>query len=225
MYCVHMTRPRGYKQRTLITSERLKEHYPVVKCALDHENPYQLLVATILSAQCTDKRVNIVTPALFTRFPTVWDMAGASQSDVEKLVASTGFFRNKAKNIIGMAMKVVSDFGGEIPSAMEDLVTLPGTGRKTANVIRHVAFGLPGIPVDTHVGRLCNRLKISNETDPVKLEYELNVLIPPEEGGDFSLRLIEHGRAICVARNPKCEICFLGDICPSYMIAKEKPKK
>ena len=217
-----MTRPRGYKQRTYEINERLKEHYPVVECALVHENPFQLLVATILSAQCTDKRVNMVTPELFSHFPTVEKMAQAPQDKVEKLIASTGFFRNKAKNIIAMSQKVVSEYDGQIPEAMEDLVTLPGTGRKTANVIRHVAFGLPGIAVDTHVTRLCHRLKITNEKDPVKIEFDLIDVLDENEGGDFSLRLIEHGRAICDAKKPKCEICFLGDICPSYM---KVPKK
>ncbi|MBP9114907.1 MAG: endonuclease III [Acidimicrobiia bacterium] len=216
MYCVVMARPRGYKQRTTEINKRLKEFYPVVKCALDHENPYQLLVATILSAQCTDKRVNIVTPALFKKYPNPSDIASASQVDVEKLIQSTGFFHNKAKNIIAMAQRLVSAFGGEVPENMEDLVTLPGTGRKTANVILHVAFAKPGIPVDTHVSRLCNRLKITVETDPVKIEFELNKLIDPSEGGDFSLRLIEHGRQICDAKKPKCNICFLSDICPSF---------
>lgn len=224
MYCVDMTRPRGYKQRTFEINQRLKEHYPVVECALVHENPFQLLVATILSAQCTDKRVNMVTPALFKKFPEVETMANASQTDVEYLIASTGFFRNKAKNIIAMSQKVVTEYGGEIPRDMEDLVTLPGTGRKTANVIRHVAFALPGIAVDTHVTRLCHRLKITNEKDPVKIEYDLIDLLDENEGGDFSLRLIEHGRAICDAKKPKCEICFLGDICPSYMKVPSKKK-
>lgn len=224
MYCVDMTRPRGYKERTLEINLRLKMHYPVVKCALDHENAFQLLVATILSAQCTDVRVNIVTPALFNKFPTVQEMASASQTEVETLIASTGFFRNKAKNIIAMSQRVISEFGGEIPSEMDDLVSLPGTGRKTANVIRHVAFALPGIPVDTHVGRLSNRLKITNETDPVKIEYELNDLIAPDEGGDFSLRLIEHGRKVCDAKKPKCETCFLNDICPSAFKFEKKKR-
>lgn len=219
-----MTRPRGYKQRTFEINQRLKEHYPVVECALDHESPFQLLVATILSAQCTDKRVNMVTPGLFSKFPNVEKMAQAPQAEVEKLIASTGFFRNKAKNIIAMSQKVVAEFGGEIPSAREDLVTLPGTGRKTANVVRHVAFGLPGIAVDTHVTRLCHRLKITNEKDPVKIEYDLIDLLDENDGGDFSLRLIEHGRAICDAKKPKCEICFLGDICPSYMKVPVKKK-
>jgi endonuclease-3 len=222
MYCVDMTRPRGYKERTFEINERLKLHYPVVKCALNHENAFQLLVATILSAQCTDVRVNIVTPALFEKFPNVQAMAMATQTEVEQLIASTGFFRNKAKNIIAMSQKVLIRYGGEIPSEMDDLVSLPGTGRKTANVVRHVAFGLPGIPVDTHVGRLCNRLKITNQTDPVKVEYELNNLIPIKEGGDFSLRLIEHGRKTCDAKKPKCESCFLNDICPSAFTFTKK---
>lgn len=210
-----MPRPRGYKQRTDIVLERLVELYPEVHCALDRKNPYELLVATILSAQCTDVRVNIVTPALFEMFPTPETMSRASQNDVEALIRTTGFFRNKAKNIIGMAQEVMARFGGEIPSAREDLATLPGVGRKTANVIRAEAFGLPGLPVDTHVTRLSNRLKLTNQIDAVKIEFELMQTIPEDQWGAFSLRLIEHGRRVCVARKPRCEECILNDICPS----------
>ncbi len=212
-----MPRPRGYKQRTELVIERLTELYPVVKCALDHKNPYELLVATILSAQCTDVRVNIVTPALFEKYPTPTKMALASQVDVEKLIQSTGFFRNKAKNIIGMAQEVMARFDGEIPSAREDLVTLPGVGRKTANVIRAEAFGLPGLPVDTHVTRLANRLRLTNETDAVKIEFELMSIIPDDQWGAFSLRLIEHGRKVCDAKKPRCAECILNDFCPSAL--------
>lgn len=210
-----MPRPRGYKQRTNVVLDRLNHLYPVVQCALDHKNPYELLVATILSAQCTDVRVNIVTPAFFKKYPTVDKLALAKQVDVEKLIQSTGFFRNKAKNLIGMAQAVVARFGGDIPSAREDLVTLPGAGRKTANVIRAEAFGLPGLPVDTHVTRLSHRLKLTNETDAVKIEFDLMAIIPEDQWGDFSLRLIEHGRRICDAKKPRCEECVLNDICPS----------
>lgn len=210
-----MPRPRGYRQRSEIVLERLVELYPEVKCALDHENPYELLVATILSAQCTDVRVNMVTPALFKKYPTSFDLANANINDVEKLIQSTGFFRNKARNLVGMAQRVVSHFGGEIPATRDELVSLAGTGRKTANVIRAEAFGLPGLPVDTHVKRLSNRLKLTNQSDPVKIEFELMDIIPEEQWGDFSLRLIEHGRQICDAKKPKCGECILNDICPS----------
>lgn len=210
-----MPRPRGYKQRIDAVIERLTELYPDLHCALDHKNPYELLVATILSAQCTDVRVNIVTPALFKKYPTPEKMAEASQGDVENLIQSTGFFRNKAKNIIGMAQDVVARFGGHIPSEREDLVTLPGVGRKTANVIRAEAFDLPGLPVDTHVTRLTHRLRLTNETDAVKIEFDLMESIPESQWGAFSLRLIEHGRRICDAKKPKCAECILNDICPS----------
>ncbi|HMS24986.1 MAG TPA: endonuclease III [Acidimicrobiia bacterium] len=219
-----MPRPRGYKQRTDIVLDRLNQLYPVVQCALDHKNPYELLVATILSAQCTDVRVNIVTPAFFKKYSTVDKLAVAQQADVEKLIQSTGFFRNKAKNLIGMAQAVVARFDGDIPSAREDLVTLPGAGRKTANVIRAEAFGLPGLPVDTHVTRLSRRLKLTNETDAVKIEFDLMAIIPEDQWGDFSLRLIEHGRRICDAKKPRCDECVLNDICPSaFVVLTAKP--
>lgn len=210
-----MPRPRGYKQRTDEVISRLTHLYPSVKCALDHKNPYELLVATILSAQCTDIRVNMVTPAFFSKYPDPLALANAKIGDVEKLIQSTGFFRNKAKNLIGMAQAVVSRFDGEIPSERDDLVSLPGTGRKTANVIRAEAFGLPGLPVDTHVIRLSNRLKLTNQKDPVKIEFELMEIIPEDQWGAFSLRLIEHGRKVCDAKKPRCEECILSDICPS----------
>jgi len=215
MYSYVMARPRGYKERTKEVSHRLKKLYPEVACALDHKNAYELLVATILSAQCTDVRVNIVTPAFFKKYPTPQKLAKANIDHVQELIRSTGFYRNKAKNLIAMAQMVIASFDGEIPTAREDLVKLPGTGRKTANVIRAEAFNLPGLPVDTHVTRLSNRLKLVNETDAVKIEFELMPLLPEEEWGDFSLRLIEHGRKICDARKPKCDQCVLNDICPS----------
>lgn len=210
-----MPRPRGYKHRSQIVLERLIELYPEVKCALDHKNPYELLVATILSAQCTDERVNMVTPKLFEKYPSPVELASARIADVEKLIHSTGFYRNKAKNLIGMAQSVVANFDCEIPTSRDDLVTLPGTGRKTANVIRAEAFNLPGLPVDTHVTRLSNRLKLTNQSDAVKIEFELMDVIPEDQWGGFSLRLIEHGRKICDARKPKCGECILNDICPS----------
>lgn len=210
-----MPRPRGYKARLDLTRDALDQLYPEVKCALDHENAFQLLAATILSAQCTDKRVNMVTPALFARFPTPEALAQASNEEVEELVRSTGFYKNKTKNLIAMAQAVVSRFGGDVPTEREDLVTLPGTGRKTANVVRAEAFGLPGLPVDTHVMRLTQRLKLTNESDPVKIEFDLMPSIPEEEWGRFSLQLIEHGRQVCDAKKPKCLECAMSDFCPS----------
>jgi endonuclease-3 len=189
--------------------------YPDARCELDHRNPYELLAATILSAQCTDVRVNMVTPALFARFPTPEDLAVAPIEEVEELVRSTGFYRNKARSLVGMARALVERFDGEVPSAMEDLVTIPGCGRKTANVVRSVAMDLPGLPVDTHVGRLSGRLGLSTETDPVKLEFVLNDMIPPAQRGLFSLLLILHGRRACPARTPRCGACVLSDFCPS----------
>jgi endonuclease-3 len=174
-----------------------------------------LLVATILSAQTTDERVNMVTPALFAKYPSAADLAVANPDDVETLIQSTGFFRSKTKSLIGMARAVDEDFGGEVPTELDDLVKLPGVGRKTGNVVRSVAFDLPGLPVDTHVGRLARRLKLTTESDPVKVEVDLDVLVPPEERGRFSLRMILHGRRVCFARKPNCGACVLLDICPS----------
>ena len=195
--------------------ERLKVEYPVAICELNHRNPYELLAATILSAQCTDERVNMVTPGLFRRYPDPESLAAANPTDVEEIVHSTGFYRAKAANLIGMATGLVERFGGEVPSATEDLVTLAGVGRKTANVVRSVALGLPGLPVDTHVGRLVRRLGITDEEDPVRVEMVLNDMIAPDERGLFSLRLILHGRRVCPARKPRCGDCTLADYCPS----------
>jgi endonuclease III len=213
-----MARPRGAKERAAEVVKRLAEEYPGTAkelAALRHENPYQLLVATILSAQSTDETVNKVTPALFERYPTPADLAHANPEELEKLIYPTGFFRNKAKSLIGMAQALEERFGGEVPRDIEDLVTAPGVGRKTANVVRSIAFDLPGLAVDTHVARLVRRLKLTNETDPVKIEMDLNGIVPPEELGTLSLRLILHGRRVCTARKPRCDICVLNDICPS----------
>jgi endonuclease-3 len=210
-----VTRPRGAKARTTATAELLRELYPDVKCALDHKDAYELLAATILSAQSTDMRVNMVTPTLFAKYPTPADLAVADPSEVETIVQSTGFFRAKTQSLIGMAQVVVENFGGEVPVALDDLVTLPGVGRKTGNVVRSVWFHEPGLPVDTHVTRLSARLKLTNETDPVKIELDLDELLPPPEWGDFSLRLIEHGRRVCDAKRPRCSECTLAGICPS----------
>jgi endonuclease-3 len=198
-----------------------KEYPGSVKelCALNHDGPFQLLVATILSAQTTDERVNLVTPALFAAYPTPEALAAAPLEELEERIRSTGFYRNKAKALKGMAQALVERFGGDVPSAMDDLVTLPGVGRKTANVVRSVAMGLPGLPVDTHVGRVTRRLGLTTQTDPVKVELELNALVPEPERGALSLRLILHGRRVCKARTPLCDDCVLVDICPSAYVA------
>ena len=211
-------KPRGAQARAIVVVERLAGEYPGTATelgALDHDNPFQLLVATILSAQTTDETVNKVTPALFARYPTAAELAAANPLELEDFIHSTGFFRSKAKNLIGMGAALDERFGGAVPTALEDLVTLPGVGRKTGNVIRSVAFGLPGLPVDTHVGRLSIRLGLTTETDPVKAEFALNDLVPADERGAFSLRMILHGRQVCDARRPRCDVCLLNDLCPS----------
>jgi endonuclease-3 len=220
-----MARPRSPKGRAKETAERLAHEYPGSApdlCELDHETPFQLLTATILSAQTTDERVNSVTPTLFARYPTPVDLAAADPNEVEKIIFPTGFFRAKTRSIIGMAGALTERYGGEVPTALEDLVTLPGVGRKTANVVRSVAMGLPGLPVDTHVGRLSRRLALTVEEDPVKVEKDLNALVPPAERGTFSLRLILHGRRICLARTPKCGDCVLNDFCPSANLVRKR---
>ncbi|MDQ1448268.1 MAG: endonuclease [Actinomycetota bacterium] len=210
-----MARPRGAKARAASAVELLRELYPDAKTALDHSNAYELLAATILSAQSTDVRVNMVTPTLFAKYPTPADLASADPAEVESIIQSTGFFRSKTKSLIGMAQAVVARFDGEIPVALDDLVTLPGVGRKTANVVRSVWFHEPGLPVDTHVTRLSARLRLTDETDPVKIEKDLGAIVPPTEWGELSLRLIEHGRRVCDARRPRCSECALAGICPS----------
>lgn len=213
-----MARPRSPKGRARLTHERLALEYPDAECELDHSNAFELLTATILSAQSTDKRVNMVTPELFRRWPTPAALSVASPEDVQEVIRSTGFFQSKTKSIQGMATRLVERYGGEVPGAMADLVSLPGVGRKTANVVRSVALGLPGLPVDTHVLRLTKRLGISTETDPVKVEYELNPMVPVGERGEFSLRIILHGRRVCFARSPNCGECVLADFCPSVAL-------
>lgn len=199
--------------------DRLAMHYPDAHCALDFKNAYQLLVATILSAQCTDKRVNIVTPALFKRYRTPAALAVAKPADLEDMIKSTGFFRNKTKSLLGMAAAVVERHGGKIPEDMDDLVKLPGVGRKTANVVLGNAFDRnEGVVVDTHVSRLSQRLVLTRQTDPVKIEQDLVQLFPRERWTMLSHLLIEHGRQICEARRPKCEECFLSDVCPSSRV-------
>lgn len=210
--------PRSKKARAELTVEverRLVEAYPVAVCELEHRNPFELLAATILSAQCTDVRVNMVTPALFARYPDAASLAMAEPAELEGIIRSTGFYQSKARNLIGMARGLVDRFDGEVPTELDDLTTLPGVGRKTGNVVRSVVFDLPGLPVDTHVGRLSRRLGITRNTDPVKVELELNEYLPGEKWGSFSLRLILHGRRVCDARKPRCGECTLADICPS----------
>jgi len=213
-----MARPRSPKGRAVRTHERLSQEYEAI-CELDHNNAFELLTATILSAQCTDVRVNKTTPALFERFPDAQSLAAADIGELQELIRPTGFFNTKSKNLIGMAQMLVADFDAEVPSLLADLVKLPGVGRKTGNVIRTVVFDLPGLPVDTHVRRLANRLGMTTLDDPVKIELELNPMIPARERGEFSLRVILHGRQVCFARKPACDNCVLNDFCPSAFAA------
>ena len=209
-------RGAGLKLQANIVLERLLATYPAAHCALDFTNAFQLLCATILSAQCTDKRVNLVTPALFARYPDASALAAAKPEELEEIIRSTGFFRNKAKSLIGMATGLVDLHGGQVPTDMDALTALPGVGRKTANVILGNAFGRnDGIVVDTHVTRVSNRLGLTTESDPVKIERSLMPLFPREQWTMLSHLLIEHGRQICVARVPRCGECVLSDVCPS----------
>lgn len=210
-------RSKSKKQpRALEVLQRLKQLYPDAVCSLDYATPVQLLVATILSAQCTDERVNKVTPALFSRFPDADAMAAADLSELEALVKSTGFYRNKAKNIQGACHKIVTEFGGHVPQTMEQLTSLPGVARKTANVVLAHAFGInAGVTVDTHVKRLSNRLGFTKQSDPKKIEQDLIKLLPQKDWENWSIRLIYHGRAVCNARKPGCDRCQLADVCPS----------
>jgi endonuclease-3 len=211
-------RPRTPAGRARESARRLAAEYPGSPrelCELVHRTPYELLTATILSAQTTDKGVNLVTPALFARYPTPEALAAADLGDVETVIASTGFFRAKSRSITGMAEALIERFDGDVPHRMEDLVTLPGVGRKTANVVRSVALGEPGFPVDTHVLRLVRRLAITDETDPVRVERVVDTMVSTTERGLLSLRLIRHGRRVCVARRPRCDVCVLADFCPA----------
>jgi endonuclease-3 len=204
------------KLRAPVILERLRRAYPEARTALDHQSAFELLVATILSAQTTDVRVNMVTPALFARYPNAAALARARPGDVEQIIKSTGFFRNKARSIIGMAQGLVADFEGAVPRTMDQLLTLPGVGRKTANVVLGNAFGInDGIVVDTHVTRLSKLLGLTRQTDPVKIERALTRLFPREDWALLSHLLIFHGRQVCVARRPRCGECVLADICPS----------
>ena len=207
--------PADVKRRAGQVVRALKKEYPEVHCALVHSSPFELLVATILSAQCTDARVNIVTPPLFKKYPDPAAFAAAPLPAIEKAIQSTGFFRNKAKNIKAASTAIVNDHGGEVPETLDELVGLAGVGRKTANVVLGVAFGkATGVVVDTHVGRLSRRLGLTANTDAVKVEADLMAIIPQKEWIDFSHRLIAHGRRICIARKPKCDDCLMNDFCP-----------
>ena len=210
-----MARPRTPKGRCLRTHEELKAEYPDAECELEYENAFQLLAATILSAQATDVSVNKATPDLFKRFSTPEELSVANVEEVETYINSIGLFRGKAKNLVGMAQRLVEEFDSQVPESMSDLISPPGVGRKTANVVRSVALGLPGLPVDTHVGRLSRRLAITEENDPVKIELVLNPMLPAQERGEFSLRVILHGRRVCFARKPNCDECILNYFCPS----------
>lgn len=214
--------PRTPKGRAKVVRERLTLAYPDAVCELDHRTPFELLAATILSAQTTDVRVNMVTPQLFAAYPDAFALAAAVPTDVEAIVRSTGFYQSKARNLIAMAQALVDRFDGEVPTALDDLVTLAGVGRKTANVVRSVAFGLPGLPVDTHVGRLTRKLGLTTEDDPVKVEAALCALLPAAEWGDFSLRVILHGRRVCDAKRPNCAACVLEDVCPSSQLPRKR---
>lgn len=213
------------KKRIPLLLAGLEALYPETRTALDYRTPLQLAVATILSAQCTDKRVNLVTPALFARFPDARSFADAELSEIEESIKSTGFFRNKAKAIQGFCTAVLRDHGGEVPGTLDELVKLPGVGRKTANVILGDAFGVPGITVDTHVGRLSRRLGLTTRTDPVKVERDLMRLVPQAEWTRFSHRLIFHGRQVCHARTPQCGSCTLARFCPKRGVVSKKAGK
>jgi endonuclease-3 len=219
-----MGTPRTPKGRARAIAARLAEEYPEAICELDHRSPFELLAATILSAQTTDARVNMVTPMLFAAYPDAGALAEAHPEELEAIVHSTGFYQSKARNLIAMARALVDRFDGEVPTALEDLVTLAGVGRKTANVVRSVAFGLPGLPVDTHVGRLTRKWGLTVHDDPVKVEHELSSLLPPAEWGNFSLRTILHGRRVCDAKSPRCGECSLEDLCPSSLLPRRSSR-
>ena len=201
------------KQIALSAVEALKKEYPDAICSLVAGNPFELLIATRLSAQCTDARVNLVTPALFEKYKTLEDYAQADAQDIAAIIHSCGFFRQKSKDIVGMAQKIISDFGGKVPDNIEDLTTLPGVGRKTANLICGDVYGKPAVVADTHLIRISNRLGLVATKDPYKVEIELKKLLPPEESNDFCHRAVLHGRAVCDSRKPKCDICPMAEFC------------
>ena len=207
--------PGALRARVQEILARLEKLYPDARCSLDYANPLQLVVATILSAQCTDARVNLVTPELFRRYPTAEDFAGADPAELEERIRSTGFFRNKARSIIACCQELVARHGGRVPTDLESLVQLPGIGRKTANVVLGNAFGIPGIVVDTHVTRLSGLLSLTRQTDPNKIELDLMEVVPRDKWTQLAHLFIEHGRRVCVARRPRCAECVLNDLCPS----------
>ncbi len=213
------------KERALMCVEALKKEYPDAICSLDYPDPLQLLIATRLAAQCTDARVNMVTPALFEKYPDVYAFAEADVEDVGKMIHSCGFYRTKAKDIVELSKMIRDDFGGEVPDTMEELTQLPGVGRKTANLVLGDAFGKPAVVVDTHCIRLSNRIGLTANTDPAKIEDDLRGLLPPEESNNFCHRLVLHGRAVCTARTANCESCCLSDFCKSAFNVKIKPPK
>ena len=196
-------------------NRRLAQEYPDARCALDYDSPLQLLIATVLSAQCTDERVNSVTPELFARYPEAADYASAQRSDLERILRPLGFQRAKAGHLLGIGEKLVADFQGEVPRTVKELTSLPGVGRKTALVVLGNAFGIPGLTVDTHFGRLMQRLGLTGESTPVKIERDIAKLVPEEEWTMFSHRVIFHGRQVCHARTPECDACVLWDMCPA----------
>ena len=196
-------------------NRRLAQEYPDARCALDYDSPLQLLIATVLSAQCTDERVNSVTPELFARYPEAADYAAAQRSDLERILRPLGFQRAKAGHLVGIGEKLVADFQGEVPRTVKELTSLPGVGRKTALVVLGNAFGIPGLTVDTHFGRLMQRLGLTGESTPVKIERDIAKLVPEEEWTMFSHRVIFHGRQVCHARTPECDACVLWDMCPA----------
>lgn len=213
------------KERIKKILNLLKKEYPKAKIALEFKNPLEILVATILSAQCTDARVNMVTKNLFKKYKTVKDYANADLKEFEQEIRSTGFYRNKAKNIINSAKIILKDFGGKVPDTMQDLLKLPGVARKTANIVLYNGFGkVEGIPVDTHVKRLANRLGLTENSEPEKIEEDLMKILDKSEWGNFSYYLIEHGRKVCDARSPKCSICILNKLCPSYNLFSKNSK-
>ncbi len=213
---------KSLKQSAKVIFRKLGKLYPDAECALVHDSPFQLLIATILSAQCTDVRVNMVTPALFRRFPDAQTLADANLADIEELIRSTGFFRNKAKNIQSLCKNLIEKFDGQVPKTLDELVKLPGVGRKTANVVLGNGFNIPGITVDTHVGRLGRRMGFTKNTDAVKVEHDLMKIWPEHDWTLFSHRMIFHGRQVCSARKPNCEGCLVKKECPKVGVNQHK---
>ncbi len=213
------------KEKALFAVTALKAAYPGAVCSLDYTDPFQLLVATRLSAQCTDARVNLVTPALFAKYPTAEAMAAADVADVETLIHSCGFFRQKAKDIVGTAARIAGEFGGRVPDTIEVLTTLPGVGRKTANLIVGDVYGKPAVVADTHLIRISNRLGLVRTKDPYKVETALREILPPDESNDYCHRNVLHGRAVCDARRPQCEGCVLNSVCDFFAAQKETQKE